>query len=139
MRLLFITILVFLLLTTITANEAGSGMTILPRGELQRGGQAGATCVALPYCPGCNGRGSTVCIGVKEFFPGMSALVAKGYVVSKCRKANALDYCGSDCGIGGLRQKNPNWKQEVERHRARYGGGCYKSCDKSVVCYPDSR
>ena len=98
----------------------------------QRGGQVGATCVASPYCPDCE-RGGNVCLGAKEFFGGLTVLVAKRYMIDKCRRANALDYCGGSRGC--VRRT----RQEQESHRARYGGGCYKSCEKSIVCYIDSR
>jgi hypothetical protein len=104
-------------------------------GETQRGGQVGATCVASPFCPDC-ARGGNVCRTVKQFFGGITVLAAKRYMIDQCRRANGLDYCGGSYGC--VRQKN--WSpKEQERYRQRYGGGCYKSCDKSVVCYLDSR
>lgn len=101
----------------------------------KRGGVVGVTCVASPYCPDCNSRGN-VCRGVKEFFPGITALAAKKIMIDKCRRANSLDYCGGSYGC----VRNRNWTpREAERYRAQYGGGCYKQCDKSVICYIDSR
>ena len=94
--------------------------------------QVGATCVATPQCPDCDGRGN-VCLSAREFFPGLTVLAAKRYMVQKCRQANALDYCG---GSRGCMKKS---RDEQNRHRARYGGGCYKQCETAIHCYIDNR
>jgi hypothetical protein len=141
-----ILIVLCLFFTFASTNEAGREEIVVPQASHadaamvgstppQRGGQVGATCVANPYCPECDGRGN-VCRTVKEFFPGITVLAAKRYMIDKCRRANGLDYCGGSYGC--VRQKN--WTpRDGERHRAKYGGGCYKSCDKAVTCYIDNR
>ena len=99
------------------------------------GQQVGATCYASPRCPDCDGKGN-VCTQTKEFFPGLTVLAAKRYMIDKCRRANALDYCGGSYQC--VRQKGWN-PQQAQRYREQHGGGCYKQCDTSVVCVLDNR
>ena len=115
-----------------TSSTANSGIKGKPQ---RKPGVLGVTCVASPYCPDCGNR-SNVCRTVKEFFPGITALAAKRIMIDKCRRANGLDYCGGSYGC--VRRKG--WTpQEQQRYRSQYGGGCYKQCDNSVICYIDSR
>jgi hypothetical protein len=115
-------------------NPATTGEEFYLR-KVQRGGVLGVTCVSSPYCPDC-GSTANVCRVTKEFFPGITGLLAKKVMIDKCRRAHALDYCGGSYKC--VRQKG--WTlRDGDKHRAKYGGGCYKQCDKSVICYPDSR
>lgn len=92
--------------------------------------QVGARCYASPRCPDCNGRGN-VCSVVQEFFPGVTVLAAKRFMIDKCRRANGLDYCGGSYQCVRQRGWTP---QQGAQYKARYSGGCYKQCDNSVVC-----
>ena len=134
MKPLFIAMLLLMFLFA-SSTEFDKAAAVTASEPPQRGGQVGVTCVASPYCPDCV-NGGNVCQITKEFFGGITGVLAKKYMIEKCRRANALDYCGGSYGC--VRKKG--WTpQDGDRYRAKYGGGCYKSCDKSVVCYPDSR
>ena len=101
------------------------------------GQQVGATCVASPYCPDCDG-GSNVCQSAKEFFPGLTIVLARRYMIDKCKRANALDYCGGSYKC--VRRKG--WTpRDSNEYKKRYGGGCWKQCEdpKKIVCYIDNR
>ena len=90
----------------------------------------GMKCVIYPRCPDCDGKGN-VCSGAEEFFPGVTVIAkGKALMVTKCRKANALDYCG---GSRGCMKKT---REEQQRHRNSYGGGCYAQCQekKRLLC-----
>jgi hypothetical protein len=94
--------------------------------------QVGFRCVARPQCPDCTGGGN-VCPGVEEFYPGITMLVAKKNIIYKCQHANGLDYCGGSRGCMKLKP------EERKRHMERYGGGCYRQCEKVAVCIVDNR
>ncbi|CAN5439525.1 hypothetical protein BH20ACI1_BH20ACI1_14210 [soil metagenome] len=96
--------------------------------------QVGMRCSIYPRCPDCAGKGN-VCRGAEEFFPGVTVIAkGKSLMVSKCRQANALDYCG---GSRGCMRKT---RQEQERHKRNFGGGCYAQCqEKNVRCVLDNR
>jgi hypothetical protein len=92
------------------------------------GGQVGTKCIAVPRCPDCNGQGN-VCRSVEQFYPGATYFLgAKKDMIRRCQQANALDYCGGSRNCVKLR------REEQERHRARYGGGCYRQCESVVAC-----
>jgi hypothetical protein len=91
-------------------------------------GQIGTMCVAVPQCPDCNGGGN-VCRSVEQFYPGATYFLgARKDMTRRCQQANALDYCGGSRNCVRLS------RQEQERHRVRYGGGCYAQCERSVAC-----
>ena len=100
----------------------------------ESGQQVGFKCVIYPQCPDCNGKGN-VCRGAEEFFPGGTLLLkGKALMVTKCRKANALDYCG------GSRECMKKTRAEQQRHKNNYGGGCYAQCqEKNVRCVVNNR
>lgn len=115
----------------VSAISSGMANSAKP---LESGQQVGMKCVIYPRCPDCDGRGN-VCSGAEEFFPGVT-VIAKGraLMVTKCRKANALDYCG---GSRGCMKKT---REEQQRHRNSYGGGCYAQCqEKNVYCVLSNR
>lgn len=96
--------------------------------------QAGMRCSIYPRCPDCDGKGN-VCFGAEEFFPGVTVLAkGKSLMVQKCRKANSLDYCG------GSRACMKKTRQEQQRHKSNFGGGCYAQCkEENVRCVLDNR
>jgi hypothetical protein len=97
-------------------------------------GQVGMRCVIYPRCPDCDEKGN-VCRRVEQFFPGVTVLAkGKSLMVTLCRRAHALDYCG------GSRACMRKTRQEQQSHRQKYGGGCYAQCqEKNVVCVLESR
>jgi len=96
--------------------------------------QVGVKCYIYPRCPDCNGKGN-VCSGAEEFFPGLTVIAkGKSLMVTKCRKANALDYCG------GSRECVKKTREERQRHKNNNGGGCYAQCqEKNVTCVLNNR
>ncbi|MDX6613585.1 MAG: hypothetical protein QOD75_2771 [Blastocatellia bacterium] len=95
------------------------------------GGQVGTYCAALPRCPDCV-NGGNVCRGAEQFYPGLTYFLGgKKDIIRRCQQANALDYCGGSYGC--VRQKN--WTpRDADRYMQRYGGGCYKQCEKVAAC-----
>ena len=95
----------------------------------QRGGvvQVGVECVALPQCPDCT-RAGNVCRGARQFYGGITAIIAKKNIIAECQRANALDYCGGSNGCMKLTSK------DQQKHRTRYGGGCYPQCPRVAKC-----
>lgn len=106
--------------------------SLLSSSKLERPQQVGVTCKANPYCPDCP-SGGNVCRGVQQFYGGVLAAAAKKDIIRRCRQANGLDYCGGSRGCVKLR------REEANRHRARYGGGCYAQCERVAGCYLDNR
>lgn len=94
--------------------------------------QIGVRCEAYPRCPDCDGRGN-VCSGATEFYGGIQAAVAIRSIITKCQRANALDYCG---GSRVCVRKPP---KEQADHKKRFGGGCYKQCSTVARCTQDNR
>lgn len=117
--------------TTVSKNKLEKNSETLSFTSLQ---QVGMKCSIHPRCPDCNGKGN-VCLGATEFFPGVTVLAkGKALMVSKCRRANALDYCG------GSRECVKKTRQEQERHKRNFAGGCYAQCqEKNVVCVLTNR
>ena len=108
-----------------------SNIALTPQRRPNPGGQVGTYCVARPNCPDC-ASGGNVCRGAEQFYPGLTYFLGgKKDIIRRCQQANALDYCGGSMGC--VKQKN--WTpRDGERHRARYGGGCYKQCEKVAAC-----
>jgi len=97
--------------------------------------QQGFRCSIIPRCPDCDGGGN-VCRGAEEFFPGATVLLrAKGVVVSKCKNANALDYCG-----GSYQCMRRYTREQRDRHKSNFFGGCFAQCkEQNVRCVLDNR
>ena len=114
-----------------------TSLTVTEAAEVSSGAkeqQLGMRCVLYPQCPDCDGKGN-VCRPVEQFFPG-GTVIAKGksLLVTMCRNAHSLDYCG------GSRACMKKTRQEQQSHKQRYGGGCYAQCqEKNVRCVFESR